>query len=127
MSLMSPLTEEDLATQDLPENRPSLSQLLESNDAAVISAQMSSDELVCNEDIENTHQIIMAGRNEQLLAFNWWDVLRRGAINLVLPFINGVMLGFGEILAHEIGFKYGFTGARVQPPRRQRKQQLAFI
>ncbi|GEQ71523.1 hypothetical protein JCM33374_g5207 [Metschnikowia sp. JCM 33374] len=53
-----------------------------------------------------------------VVSFNIWDILRKGAINLVLPFINGIMLGFGEILAHEIGFRYGFFGARVQPPRR---------
>lgn len=37
----------------------------------------------------------------------------RCGINLILPFINGLMLGFGEILAHELGFKYGWVGARV--------------
>ncbi|GME73855.1 unnamed protein product [[Candida] boidinii] len=50
-------------------------------------------------------------------------------INLVLPFINGIMLGFGEILAHEIGFRYNWLGARVVPARRmvqrQQQQQLA--
>lgn len=35
------------------------------------------------------------------------------AINLFLPFVNGMMLGFGEILAHELGFKLGWAGARV--------------
>lgn len=35
------------------------------------------------------------------------------AINLFLPFVNGMMLGFGEILAHELGFKWGWVGARV--------------
>ncbi|OBA20899.1 hypothetical protein METBIDRAFT_21877, partial [Metschnikowia bicuspidata var. bicuspidata NRRL YB-4993] len=53
-----------------------------------------------------------------VVTLNIWDIVRRGAINLVLPFINGIMLGFGEILAHEIGFHYGFFGARVQPARR---------
>ncbi|GME78835.1 unnamed protein product [Ambrosiozyma monospora] len=37
----------------------------------------------------------------------------RCGINLILPFVNGMMLGFGEILAHEIGFKYNWAGARV--------------
>ncbi|CDR47716.1 CYFA0S36e00760g1_1 [Cyberlindnera fabianii] len=35
------------------------------------------------------------------------------SINLFLPFINGLMLGFGEIIAHEIGFHYNWVGARV--------------
>lgn len=41
------------------------------------------------------------------------SLLTSCAINLFLPFINGMMLGFGEIFAHELGFRWGFTGARV--------------
>lgn len=98
-------------------------------------SQMSSDEIVTNNDVSHTHDIILAGRQESdidedlldtVIPLNLFDILRKGAINLVLPFINGVMLGFGEIFAHEIGFKYGFVGARVQPPRRQ-AQKPKFI
>ncbi|RMZ78927.1 hypothetical protein DV737_g3687, partial [Chaetothyriales sp. CBS 132003] len=32
-----------------------------------------------------------------------WSILRGAAINLLLPFVNGLMLGFGELLAHEYG------------------------
>lgn len=39
--------------------------------------------------------------------------LGRLSINLILPFINGLMLGFGEIIAHEIGFHYNWSGAKV--------------
>ncbi|KAL9553584.1 hypothetical protein MBANPS3_003218 [Mucor bainieri] len=35
--------------------------------------------------------------------FVW--ILKATAINFVLPFFNGVMLGFGEILANEAIFK----------------------
>lgn len=35
------------------------------------------------------------------------------AINLFLPFVNGMMLGFGEIFAHELGFRWGWSAARV--------------
>ncbi|KAF9939238.1 hypothetical protein BGZ65_011116 [Modicella reniformis] len=31
------------------------------------------------------------------------------AINLLLPFINGVFLGFGEICAHELAYRWGWT------------------
>jgi hypothetical protein len=41
------------------------------------------------------------------------SLLRTTAINLVLPFINGVMLGFGEIFAHELAFRWGWRGAKV--------------
>lgn len=119
-------------------------ELLQENDTSVISAQLSSDELVSNEDILNTHIIIDEGREEleeigdlrdhdgkevvttteRIVTLDFFGILRRGAINLVLPFINGIMLGFGEILAHEIGFKYGFVGARVYPPRRQAQARV---
>ena len=41
------------------------------------------------------------------------SLLRSTAINLILPFINGVMLGFGEIFAHELAFRWGWRGAKV--------------
>ncbi|KAI8370544.1 outer membrane protein TOM13-domain-containing protein [Radiomyces spectabilis] len=40
--------------------------------------------------------------------FLW--ILKSTAINFILPFFNGVMLGFGEILANELVFKYGWFG-----------------
>ncbi|KAI8084442.1 outer membrane protein TOM13-domain-containing protein [Halteromyces radiatus] len=36
--------------------------------------------------------------------------IKSTAINFLLPFINGVMLGFGEILANELVLKYGWFG-----------------
>ncbi len=42
-----------------------------------------------------------------------WSLLRGAAINLVLPFINGLMLGFGELLAHEVAFRFGWSGTKV--------------
>lgn len=47
-----------------------------------------------------------------------WSLVTSSAINMILPFINGMMLGFGEIAAHEIGFRYGWYGAKVEPPLR---------
>ncbi|KAF8425559.1 outer membrane protein TOM13-domain-containing protein [Tirmania nivea] len=41
------------------------------------------------------------------------SILRTAAINLVLPFINGLMLGFGELFAHELAFRLGWSGTRV--------------
>ncbi|CCH42793.1 hypothetical protein BN7_2337 [Wickerhamomyces ciferrii] len=46
-------------------------------------------------------------------SFSITRFLGRLSVNLILPFINGLMLGFGEIIAHEIGFHYNWTGARV--------------
>lgn len=43
-----------------------------------------------------------------------WGLLRGAAINLVLPFVNGLMLGFGELFAHEIAFRLGWSATKVR-------------
>ena len=43
----------------------------------------------------------------------FWGLLRGAAINLILPFINGLMLGFGELVAHEAAYRLGWGGTRV--------------
>lgn len=53
-----------------------------------------------------------------VFSINVWTIIKRASINLIFPFINGMMLGFGEILAHEIGFRFNWAGARVYPQRR---------
>lgn len=42
-----------------------------------------------------------------------WGLLRGAAINVLLPFVNGLMLGFGELLAHEAAFRLGWSGTKV--------------
>jgi hypothetical protein len=42
-----------------------------------------------------------------------WGLIRGAAINLLLPFINGLMLGFGELIAHEVAFRFGWSGTKV--------------
>lgn len=42
-----------------------------------------------------------------------WGLLRGAAINLVLPFVNGLMLGFGELVANEAAFRLGWSGTKV--------------
>lgn len=58
------------------------------------------------------------------LTFSPWHLLYRVAINLVLPFVNGVMIGIGEILAHEVGFRWGWAGARVVPASRTHRRNV---
>lgn len=43
-----------------------------------------------------------------------WSLLRGTAINILLPFINGMMLGFGELFAHEAAFRLGWGGTKVR-------------
>jgi len=42
-----------------------------------------------------------------------WGLLRGAAINLLLPFVNGLMLGFGELFAHEFAFRLGWSQTNV--------------
>ena len=37
---------------------------------------------------------------------------RSCTINLLLPFINGLMLGFGELVAHEVAWRYNWFDRR---------------
>jgi hypothetical protein len=39
--------------------------------------------------------------------------MRGAAINLLLPFVNGLMLGFGELFAHEAAFRLGWGKTKV--------------
>ncbi|TQB70266.1 hypothetical protein MPDQ_000724 [Monascus purpureus] len=48
-----------------------------------------------------------------------WSILRGAAINLVLPFVNGLMLGFGELFAHEAAYRLGWSGTKVFPTHRR--------
>lgn len=42
------------------------------------------------------------------------SMLRGAAINLILPFVNGLMLGFGELVAHETAFRLGWSNTKVR-------------
>lgn len=43
-----------------------------------------------------------------------WGLIRGAAINLLLPFVNGLMLGFGELVANEVAFRFGWSGTKVR-------------
>lgn len=42
-----------------------------------------------------------------------WGLIRGAGINLLLPFVNGLMLGFGELFANELAFRFGWSGTKV--------------
>ncbi|KAH9809319.1 60Kd inner membrane protein [Teratosphaeria destructans] len=50
-----------------------------------------------------------------------WGILRGAAINVLLPFVNGLMLGFGELFAHEAAFRLGWSNTKVRRCRPARK------
>jgi len=47
-----------------------------------------------------------------------WGLLRGAAINLFLPFVNGLMLGFGELVANEAAYRLGWSGTKIFPSHR---------
>ncbi|KAI4636161.1 hypothetical protein J4E83_001115 [Alternaria metachromatica] len=47
-----------------------------------------------------------------------WGLLRGAAINLFLPFVNGLMLGFGELVANEAAYRLGWSGTKIFPTHR---------
>ncbi|KAK3717477.1 hypothetical protein LTR37_005867 [Vermiconidia calcicola] len=48
----------------------------------------------------------------------FWSILRGAGINLLLPFVNGLMLGFGELVAHEWAWRLGWGGTKIFPNHR---------
>ncbi|ORX93433.1 hypothetical protein K493DRAFT_284699 [Basidiobolus meristosporus CBS 931.73] len=58
--------------------------------------------------VESTTAIVPFYRHPRLLA-----ILKIFAFNLFLPFLSGVFMGFGEICANEVTFKWGWVGART--------------
>lgn len=46
----------------------------------------------------------------------WLPLVQKLSINLFIPFLNGIMLGFGEIFAHELGVLLGWREARGYDP-----------
>ncbi|CCG23434.1 Mim1 protein [Candida orthopsilosis Co 90-125] len=112
------------------------------HDATAYPIRQGSDEAAENADIADMEMYVEEkeifddngtveddeGRYLEQRNLSFWShfvgIVRKSAINLVLPFINGMMLGFGEILAHEIGFHYHWHGAKVEPPRRLAQRRL---
>ncbi|CAD0107262.1 unnamed protein product [Aureobasidium uvarum] len=50
----------------------------------------------------------------------FWGLVRGAAINLLLPFVNGLMLGFGELFANELAFRFGWSNTKVRHAVRSR-------
>lgn len=93
--------------------------------------QLSSEDVSYADAINASMFPLHEEKEESVYNINLWSILRKSSINLILPFINGMMLGFGEILAHELGFRYNWVGAKVEPPRRiirkNKENQSAFL
>src|SRR4051812_9732785 len=60
--------------------------------------------------INNQGDVVPFYRHPKFISF-----LQIFTVNFVFPFINGVMLGFGEICANELAFRMGWFGIRNLP------------
>ncbi|KAF2191988.1 outer membrane protein Tom13 [Zopfia rhizophila CBS 207.26] len=54
----------------------------------------------------------------------FWGLVRGAAINLLLPFVNGLMLGFGELIANEVAFRLGWSGTKIFPNHRSDSRRV---
>ncbi|KAH7008640.1 outer membrane protein TOM13-domain-containing protein [Ilyonectria destructans] len=82
----------------------------------------SDSELYSAEDLSSP-----ASSNSPIILYKpptVWSLVRGAAINLLLPFINGMMLGFGELFAHEAAFRLGWGGTKVFPLSRRRAHPI---
>ncbi|EEQ29005.1 hypothetical protein McanMca71_000942 [Microsporum canis] len=55
---------------------------------------------------------------------SYWRIIQGAAINLILPFVNGLMLGFGELFAHEAAFRLGWSNTKIFPTHRRTQQPI---
>jgi hypothetical protein len=56
-----------------------------------------------------------------------WGLLRGAAINLILPFVNGLMLGFGELVANEAAYRLGWSGTKVRSRLQRGNERSGWI
>ncbi len=91
--------------------------LAKEQSGSVLEASSSDIEALDEEEITS-----MSGESDESLELQntihistFFSFLAKCGVNLVLPFINGVMLGFGEIFAHEVAYKHHWLGAKVSP------------
>ncbi|KAI9591484.1 hypothetical protein BDF19DRAFT_417113 [Syncephalis fuscata] len=59
-----------------------------------------------------TSELIKQSVDYSIKGWSIWFI-RLGLVHLCLPFVNGVMLGFGEICANEVTIRTGWLGLRA--------------
>ncbi|SCU84091.1 LAFA_0D08042g1_1 [Lachancea sp. 'fantastica'] len=100
-----------------------------------------------DEHDEPLHETQEKARHDSVLALlspenkRWMNILYFAgscSVNLILPFLNGLMLGFGELIAHEISWKFNWfkrsnSGYKIYPESRKfaareaEKKEHAFL
>ncbi|KTW29744.1 hypothetical protein T552_00951 [Pneumocystis carinii B80] len=105
----------DMSSYELSEDN-SMSEESEKDDVIdVLHVYPTQDDNEKSLKKNNMNRLIPYVNNESYKKV--WTLIRSSVINMFLPFINGVFLGFGEIFAHEISIRWNILGARQRPHR----------
>lgn len=104
-----------ISSSSSPRLRPTIRQSMED----VPKQALETVEAGAIGEPQNNEEVHQVGLFSGVLSF-----AQTCTINLVLPFVNGLMLGFGELLAHEIAWRKNFfhrtnAGYRIYPERRK--------
>lgn len=65
------------------------------------------------DDLISTPPSVTSSSIAPYRAFSIWKLLRGAATNFLIPFINGMMLGFGELFAYQLASGTGWSITRV--------------
>ncbi|EMF12304.1 TOM13-domain-containing protein [Sphaerulina musiva SO2202] len=80
-----------------------------------------SENYDANHSNQDSSEVPISDTSSPMILYSpptFWSILRGAAINLLLPFVNGLMLGFGELFAHEAAFRLGWSNTKVFPNHR---------
>ncbi|PWO24792.1 hypothetical protein PtrARCrB10_06682 [Pyrenophora tritici-repentis] len=86
-----------------------------------ITIPSDSENYDANNELSSTSSSTNTTTSSPLILYKpptLWGLLRGAAINLLLPFINGLMLGFGELVANEAAYRLGWSGTKIFPTHR---------
>lgn len=75
-----------------------------------------SENYDANHSNQDSSEVPISDTSSPMILYSpptFWSILRGAAINLLLPFVNGLMLGFGELFAHEAAFRLGWSNTKV--------------
>jgi len=100
------------------------------NDARDLSESMTIPSDSENYDANNELSDSPSSSSSPMILYSpptMWGLLRGAAINLLLPFVNGLMLGFGELFANELAFRFGWSGTKVRLRMDMVKRMLCHI
>ncbi|KAK9454688.1 outer membrane protein TOM13-domain-containing protein [Dipodascopsis uninucleata] len=112
----------DLLTTQIQEYLGQQHSLDNATDDETLTVKEEQDDEGLDESAEDASVSSYSTISTSIIRREPWTIFRVfkfTALNLLLPFINGMMVGFGEIFANELGVRWGFIGAEMHPIRRR--------